>query len=53
MTLGLGDGGYARPVEILGLAFGNENTPALAFRLHRAAVHRIDNAGVMMDPMEL
>ncbi|MBU8934613.1 MAG: TIGR03960 family B12-binding radical SAM protein [candidate division Zixibacteria bacterium] len=53
MTLGLGDGGYARPVEILGLVFPADEVPVLAHCLHRVAMYQINRAGQKMGPMEL
>ena len=53
MTLGMGDGGYTRPVEILALLFSSEEVPVLAHCLHRVAVYRINKQGERLDPMEL
>ncbi|MEA2031112.1 MAG: TIGR03960 family B12-binding radical SAM protein [candidate division Zixibacteria bacterium] len=53
MTLGMGDGGYVRPIEILALLFSGEEVPALAHGIHRAAMCRIDKQGNRLDPMEL
>ncbi len=53
MTLGMGDGGYIRPNEILELLFGKENVPVLSDRLHRKELFHIDDHGNKIDPMDM
>lgn len=53
LTLGVGDGGYARPAEVLGEIFDKERVPVVAFRLHRRDMYRIDEQGNKTNPMQL
>ena len=53
ITLGLGEGGYVRPTEILEQLFEKEIVPVLANRLHRKELYHIDDHGSKIDPMEL
>ncbi len=53
MTLGLSDGGYARPQEILAEIFNSDRATALANQLHRAEMYRLDETGQKIDPMDL
>ena len=51
-TLGLGDGGYARPVELIALLDPGAEKAALSFMFHRVDMYR-DDHGRKLSPMEL
>lgn len=51
MELGLGQGGYAKPHEILEAAELFEAEQIAAFRYHRKALMCVDQAGVSHDPL--
>ncbi len=53
LTLGVGEGGYARPDEVLGLLFPAERVKPMTNRLHRRAMYRVDSLGARIDPMRL
>jgi len=53
LTLGVGEGGYARPTELLELLVGRDRAKALGLRLHRKAMYRIDAEGNRQDPLNL
>ncbi len=53
LTLGIGEGGYARPDEVLARLFAPERVKPLTYRLHRKAMYRIDERGNRIDPMQL
>lgn len=53
MTLGLGDGGYVRPTEVLELLFEKDKVKVLADRLHRTEFYHVDENGNRIDPMDL
>ncbi|MFH2048862.1 MAG: TIGR03936 family radical SAM-associated protein, partial [bacterium] len=53
ITIGLGEGGYVRPTEMLEQLFEKEIVPVLANRLHRKELYHIDDHGSKIDPMEL
>jgi radical SAM family uncharacterized protein/radical SAM-linked protein len=44
MTLGIGDGGYARPSEVLPLLDDQTDARVLSFMAHRKDVYRMDDA---------
>ncbi len=53
MVLGVGEGGYTRPTEVIGfLADGLRHEP-IALAYHRRDVYRCDADGRRIDPMEL
>ena len=53
MVLGIGDGGYARPSEILEKIFGAEESPYLLHKVHRADMYRITETGEKVRAMDL
>jgi len=53
MTLGMGDGGYVRPTEILGQLFEKEIVPVMVNRLHRKELYHVDALGNKIDPMDV
>jgi len=53
MLLGVGEGGYARPMEVLAVLMGEDRVKPLAQRLHRKAMSRVDGDGNVIDPMRL
>lgn len=53
MVLGLGDGGYAKPPEIVSFLKDGLTVAPLALPYHRQAVYRIDDFGNQLNPMEL
>jgi len=53
LSLGVGEGGYARPTELLAILAGPDRAKTLALRLHRMAMYRVDTEGNRLDPMTL
>lgn len=53
MTLGIGEGGYAKPNELLELLFGDRFDRAMLFKCHRIELFKIDEEGNKIDAMEL
>ncbi|HKK21994.1 MAG TPA: TIGR03936 family radical SAM-associated protein, partial [candidate division Zixibacteria bacterium] len=53
MTLGIGDGGYVRPSEILEKIFGSEMSHYLAHKVHRVDMYRITETGEKIPAMDL
>lgn len=53
MTLGLGEGGYAKPGEVLSLLLGDEYDEYLMHKFHRAEMYQIDDNGNKIDAMDL
>ncbi len=52
-TLGIGEGGYARPEEVVGLLVPGCDVKALAHRFHRVRVFREDERHGQIDAMDL
>ena len=52
LTLGLGEGGFARPSEVIEYISENMSIPLQALPFHRLEVYREDN-GQVIDPMDL
>jgi radical SAM-linked protein len=52
-TLGVGDGGYARPEEILHLLYPNDNVKALSHFMHRLRAYRYDDERGEIDAMNI
>lgn len=53
MLLGLGDGGYVRPFDVLTLLQAGLKYHVNSVPVHRRALYRIDSDGSRIDPMEL
>ena len=53
MTLGLGQGHYVRPTEILELIVNEDALPVMSFKLNRDNLFRVDDDGSRIDAMEL
>jgi radical SAM-linked protein len=53
MSLGIGEGGYARPDEVLAQILTSESVKPITYRLHRSGMYRIDERGNRIDPMQL
>jgi radical SAM family uncharacterized protein/radical SAM-linked protein len=53
MVLGVGDGGYVRPGEVLQLLSGGLSMEVAALPIHRRALYRQQEDNQIMDPMEL
>lgn len=53
MTLGIGEGGYARPAEVLNLLFGGAGLEYFLFQLHRHNLFRINQNGEQLPAMDV
>lgn len=53
MTLGIGDGGYARPGEILELLADGLDRPVPAVTIHRRDLYRVGDDGERVDAMQM
>lgn len=53
MTLGMGDGGYVKPTELLSMLAGSEYDRYLTHTLHRHEMYRIDELGEMIQAMDI
>ncbi len=53
IVLGIGEGGYARPSEILECVFGAELSHYLSHKVHRADMFRISETGEKISAMDL
>jgi radical SAM-linked protein len=53
MVLGLGEGGYAKPTELIGFLSEGLTMPIEALPFHRLAVYRLDDFGNRTEPMDL
>lgn len=53
MLLGVGEGGYAKPQEVLKNLLGERYDQAHAFFLHRKETYRIDEEGNKIQPMDI
>ncbi|RME31602.1 MAG: hypothetical protein D6800_00620 [Candidatus Zixiibacteriota bacterium] len=53
MTLGLGEGGYARPEEIVSLLADGLTVDSKALRYHRKRLYRVNQDGSEIDPMSI
>lgn len=53
MTLGLGQGGYAKPNEVLNLLARPASENPISYVIHRRELFRIDDHGQKIDAMEL
>ncbi len=52
MILGVGEGGYARPSELVALLFGGSHE-YLVYRIHRHDLYRIDQKGEQIPAMDV
>ncbi len=53
MTLGLGQGGYARPGEVLQQLMSKTKADIYSYQLHRKALYCIDDQGIQIDAIDL
>ncbi len=53
MILGLGEGGYVKPIEVAGFLKKGLTTDAVALPFHRKDIYRIDDNGNMITAMDL
>jgi radical SAM-linked protein len=53
MTMGVGDGGYVRPSELLRLLTEDDDDAYLAYMVHRKEMYRVDENGEKIHPMDL
>ncbi|MFQ6008129.1 MAG: TIGR03936 family radical SAM-associated protein, partial [Candidatus Zixiibacteriota bacterium] len=53
MTLGLGDGGYVRPVEVLKLLKPEADWAVISHSFHRREIYRYEKDGRKTDPMDI
>lgn len=53
MTLGVGDGYYVKPSEILNLCSGRASADIINYSVHRKEMYRVDESGERIDPMKL
>jgi len=53
MILGIGEGGYARPSELLPLIFGEEFNRYLLFTVHRREMYRVNENNEKISAMDL
>lgn len=51
--LGIGDGGYARPVEVISFLRESLRYPAQSLPFHRRRLYRADSSNQITDPMSL
>jgi radical SAM-linked protein len=53
MTLGIGEGGYVRPAEVMTLILGTQPEEIHTYAFHRKAVWRVDESGRTIDGMDV
>lgn len=53
LILGIGEGGYAKPGEVLALLLGDKFDEYLMHKFHREEMYRIDDNGNKIDAMDL
>lgn len=53
LSLGIGEGGYAKPTEVVEALAESLRLPAQALPFHRAALYRVDEHGERIDGMQL
>ncbi len=53
MTLGIGEGGYARPTEVIGVILKNGQDDVRVFAFHRKELYRVNEDGEKVPGMEI
>jgi radical SAM family uncharacterized protein/radical SAM-linked protein len=53
MILGIGEGGYARPSEVMALLSGGTGHEYLMYRMHRSDLYRVDQRGEQIAAMDV
>ncbi len=53
MTLGIGEGGYARPSEVMALLLGGKGHEYLMYFVHRYDLYRVDQRGEQITAMDV
>jgi len=53
LVLGLGEGGYAKPTEVVGFLQAGLTVPVEALWFHRRAMYRVDDFGNRIEAMDL
>jgi len=53
MTLGIGEGGYARPAEVLNLLLDGAGHEYLMYQVHRHDLYRVDQNGEQIQAMDV
>ena len=53
MTLGIGEGGYARPTEVACLLFGGDDRAAASLPYHRKEMYRSESDGKVIAALDL
>jgi radical SAM-linked protein len=53
LTLGVGDGHYVKPSEILNLLSGRSSSEIINYGVHRKEMYQVDETGERIDPMQL
>lgn len=53
MTLGIGEGGYARPSEVMALLAGGKGYEYLMYCIHRYDLYRVDQRGEQISAMDV
>ncbi|UCE25116.1 MAG: TIGR03960 family B12-binding radical SAM protein [Candidatus Zixiibacteriota bacterium] len=53
MTLGIGEGGFARPSEVMALLFGGTGHEHLTYQMHRSDLYRVDQRGEQIPAMDV